>query len=393
MQAKETLKRLIPKPCRRLVRTSLEMQPLAWFHRLEARWRNRPPNYARLWQAGGQKWALEGAAREGNLVRFWGWALIPPPARARARLVWNERPLDRVEFPVSRPDVGQVFSFLPFASDSGFNAWAPIGSAVLRAGELVSIRWVDRHTDQPFFGRDLPYYYPLPAADEVLPDAGRRRRVHGNWDVENFRVLGATAWMRLRTALQSAGRDVRDFGHVLDFGCGCGRVTRYFRDAMPRELTGVDVDADNLRWCQAHLPFARFLPVPLHAPTPLAAEAFDLVIGISIFTHLQERVQFEWLTELNRLCRSDALLLLTFNGEGAACMFGMEPRQFREFARAGFLALPHPEYDADLPEKDYYLNVFHTRKYVRKHWSRYFRIEKILPGYVGQQDLVVLRKC
>jgi SAM-dependent methyltransferase len=392
MQAKEALKRVVPKPCRRLLRAALAVRPSGWLRRLESRWKDRPPKYPRLWQAWGQKWALEGAAREGDLLRFWGWALIPPAERARARLTWNGRPFERVEFPVPRPDVGRVFSFQPFASDSGFNAWAAIDSSTRGAAELVAIRWVDGATGRPFFGRDLPYYYPLPTADEVLPEVGRRMRVHGSGDPENFRVLGATTWMRLRAALRAAGRDVPDCAHVLDWGCGCGRVTRYFRDAMPAELTGVDVDADNVRWCQEHLPFARFRHVPLHPPMPLAAGACDLVVGVSVFTHLRQEVQFEWLAELNRVCRRGALLLLTFNGEGAVCMAGLEPRQYWQLARRGFLELSNCQYDADLAEKDYYVNVYHTQKYVRRHWNRYFRIENILPSYAGEQDLVVLRK-
>jgi SAM-dependent methyltransferase len=306
-------------------------------------------------------------------------------------LTWNDQPVEAIEFPISRPDVAGVFKFLPYATESGFYARLP-PAFLNEPGKLLAIRWTDRRTGRPLFGRDLPYYYPVPTPNEVLPDADRRMRIHGNREIENYRIIGATAWMRLRAALKMIGQDMTDFGNVLDWGCGCGRVARYFPIAMPRALTGIDVDPDNLRWCQEHLPFADFRHVPLHPPTPLPDGAFDLVVGISVLTHLREKVQFEWLAEMNRVCRRGAFLLLTYHHHGAVCMMDLKLEQYQHYARYGFLELPHPTYDADLPEKDYYYNIFHTKKYIRKHWSRYFRIVDMIPSFIGQQDLVILRK-
>jgi len=38
------------------------------------------------------------------------------------------------------------------------------------------------------------------------------------------------------------------------------------------------------------------------------------------------------------------------------------------------------------------VNVYHSPKYVRDTWGRYFRVEHVLPGYLLHHDLVVMRK-
>ena len=38
-----------------------------------------------------------------------------------------------------------------------------------------------------------------------------------------------------------------------------------------------------------------------------------------------------------------------------------------------------------------YVNVFHHRDYVSRHWSRWFEVLHVIPGYIFTHDLVVLR--
>jgi len=39
-----------------------------------------------------------------------------------------------------------------------------------------------------------------------------------------------------------------------------------------------------------------------------------------------------------------------------------------------------------------YVDVFHDLAYIKNHWSKYFEIVAILPGYIYTHDLVVMRK-
>src|ERR1700722_20119899 len=86
---------------------------------------------------------------------------------------------------------------------------------------------------------------------------------------------------------------------VLDFGCGAGRTLRHFADKTAEaEVWGCDVDEPSIHWLNDHLcpPFRVFLN-DQDPPLDHASSSFDLIWGISIFTHLTDNWS-RWLTEL-----------------------------------------------------------------------------------------------
>ena len=101
---------------------------------------------------------------------------------------------------------------------------------------------------------------------------------------------------------------------MLDFGCGCGRVTRYWGD-FAGSVSGSDVSAKAVDWCRTNLPFARFEVNRLAPPLAFADESFDLVYALSVFTHLTDELQLAWRDELRRVLRPGGRLLLTTHGE------------------------------------------------------------------------------
>jgi SAM-dependent methyltransferase len=104
---------------------------------------------------------------------------------------------------------------------------------------------------------------------------------------------------------------------VLDFGCGSGRVLRHFAgEAEAAELWGCDIHEDSVRWLQETLapPFHFQLNGDL-PPLDQPDGAFDLVIALSVFTHLPD-TWAQWLVELHRILKPGGLLLATLHGEG-----------------------------------------------------------------------------
>ena len=53
---------------------------------------------------------------------------------------------------------------------------------------------------------------------------------------------------------------------VLDFGCGVGRVTRYWSGYAGLEIHGCDYSPVGLDWARANLPFGHFTINPLAGP-------------------------------------------------------------------------------------------------------------------------------
>jgi SAM-dependent methyltransferase len=104
-------------------------------------------------------------------------------------------------------------------------------------------------------------------------------------------------------------------GAVLDFGCGCGRVMRSWKDLDGPRLHGTDYNPFLVEWCRHNLSFAEFSVNGLEPGLDHADGQFDLVYSYSVFTHLPPEMQRPWLDELMRVTAPGGHLLLTFHGE------------------------------------------------------------------------------
>src|SRR2546430_3058492 len=170
----------------------------------------------------------------------------------------------------------------------------------LGSGETLRVEF------RPGSGRELSPYqdWYLRLTPGLQADAERRLRTAGTADAILFESLGFTDFLTLRRALHDYfERDYPDYTAILDWGCGCARVARFVSEFAPGKLTGVDIDPDNIQWCKNNLPDAEFVRINLDPPTPFADESFDLVYGISVFSHLSQADQDRWLAELHRLTK------------------------------------------------------------------------------------------
>jgi SAM-dependent methyltransferase len=99
---------------------------------------------------------------------------------------------------------------------------------------------------------------------------------------------------------------------VLDFGCGWGRIIRFFlRDIPPERLTGADYRVEVIEACRATNRWCNFVLVEPHPPTPFPAKSFDLIYLYSVFSHLSEQMHLELLEEFRRLLVPGGLLIAT----------------------------------------------------------------------------------
>lgn len=229
---------------------------------------------------------------------------------------------------------------------------------------------------------------------QVVPDAARQKRVVSWAHAGTFVHEGYSHWQIYQAlAAGVAGRPVASCESLLDWGCGCGRVTRHMLAGRgpAQRVTGIDIDADNVAFAAAHYPGGDFRAVNLLPPTPFADASFDLVVATSVMTHLDEPTQFAWLAEMRRITRPGAVVILTAHGNMAVAWSNCPLGWIDRWERTGFDAtavLDHLR--GHIPSDDYYRNTFHTPKYIRDRWSRYFTVKAIVEGVIAHQDAVVM---
>jgi SAM-dependent methyltransferase len=112
-------------------------------------------------------------------------------------------------------------------------------------------------------------------------------------------------------------------------------------------------------------------------------EWFDLVFGISIFTHLSEEAHEAWLHELMRVLKPGGILFITLHGNA-----------FRE----KLTPAEQVRFDSDelvvrgqVTEGHRTFTSFHPVKWVRI-WTLPLTVLEHIPGQAGEQDVWILRK-
>ncbi|HYA09542.1 MAG TPA: class I SAM-dependent methyltransferase [Gaiellaceae bacterium] len=214
-----------------------------------------------------------------------------------------------------------------------------------------------------------------------LPPRGLMVRVAGTADGDWFVRSGRAAYDAI-----AAHVPIGELDSVLDFGCGCGRVTRYW-DGFAGRVAGSDLDGPAVAWCRANLGFARFEQNRLEPPLAFESESFDLVYALSVFTHLTGELQLAWRDELRRVLRPGSFLLVTTHGRSYLPKLDDEERA--RFER-GELVVRW----GDLPGTNL-CSAYHPEPYLRETFAQGFDLVVLEPeGAKGNptQDLVLLRR-
>jgi SAM-dependent methyltransferase len=140
----------------------------------------------------------------------------------------------------------------------------------------------------------------------VLTDPAKR----GNrWDAEEFFATGRREIAALEGQLEALGLAPARREHVLDFGCGLGRLTQALAERYAR-ATGVDIAPSMVEQARAfNRHGARVEYVVNDAPDlrRFADDAFDLVFSHITLQHVRPPVALAYVAEFVRVMRPDGL--------------------------------------------------------------------------------------
>lgn len=237
----------------------------------------------------------------------------------------------------------------------------------------------------------------LPDARSPMPPLSLRGRVGGFVDEAAFTRSGLLHVDCFASCLAQAGVTLADSSDLLEWGAGCGRMTAHLPARAPAaRITAVDTDAEAMAWAAEALSLHAVAAVPQLPPTTLESDAYDIVIGHSVFSHLDLRAQDAWLEELARVTRPGGHVAVSFNGPEALDwhlrhpLVDVSPAVADAVARDGIAVWGDDGWEAEF--YDGYHTTFHTHAYVREHWSRWFEVVEIhAAAALPTQDVAVLR--
>jgi SAM-dependent methyltransferase len=167
-------------------------------------------------------------------------------------------------------------------------------------------------------------------ARPLLPPLLMRRRVGEKlWDISG-RGFEITGWRFVEKLLQDAG--LTPGVRMLDLGSGCGRTAIPLTETIgPRGLyRGLEPARTMVEWCQRritprfpHFHFVHFdarnkvynprgREEPEGFRLPFEENSFDLVVAISVFTHLLPDATLKYVRECSRVLSCRGILFATF---------------------------------------------------------------------------------
>ena len=186
--------------------------------------------------------------------------------------------------------------------------------------------------------------------------------VAGTYDVECFLTFGRRGADAILRMLARNGIDINRFGAMLDWGCGSGRVLRYFNDLPSVDVHGCDYNPRLTAWCASELTFAKISTNRLEPPLPYDDATFDFVYALSVFTHFGQDLQFAWIDEMRRVIRPGGDLYFTTHGDSYL------PR-LEGVERDSYLADELVIRRQHLAGKNI-CNAYYSRNYVEKNLTR-----------------------
>jgi SAM-dependent methyltransferase len=231
--------------------------------------------------------------------------------------------------------------------------------------------------------------YRLAGARDRLPVPPTRliKLVQINGEIASYLRSGAFGTAGIINALIYNGYNIEKFERILDFGCGCGRIMRQWHGVKGPHFYGTDLNADLIHWCQAKLGTqAEFGSNGMLPPLDYPDKYFDFIYSISVFTHLGEQTQVDWMGELLRVLKENGLLLITVHGEWRISELDLDERS--RFNSGELIVKYQDEEGSNL------CGAYHPQAYVRNHLAKGFEVLYFLPtGAIDVgQDLYLLRR-
>jgi len=264
------------------------------------------------------------------------------------------------------------------------------------------VRWAAANGVLEYPDRLAAFYPPIPPAELRRTACGGRTEQSHLWTATEDLEALLSLWEVF------SDRPISSIASVLDFGCGCGRVLRWFPLVVPgAHCHGCDVREASIEWCNENLT-GSFFTNATSPPLALPDHSVDLVYSLSVFSHLNRASNVAWIRELARVVRPDGRILVTACGAFTLWALCRSDEHQRDFQITGAQAR---EYLAGLRDQEFvfhglsgetiraldgveqdYGQAFLTEQFVAREWSDAVDLVGHVPASLSLlQDFYVLK--
>jgi SAM-dependent methyltransferase len=221
-----------------------------------------------------------------------------------------------------------------------------------------------------------------------LPPARLRAQIGpSHADARVFLESGRIQAELIRDLLRENGTPVDDLDAILDWGCGCGRVLRHWSGLSQTRVLGCDINPKMVGWCRDNLTFAEVAVTRLTPPLPYPDASLDLMYAFSVFTHLSEELQREWMCECLRVLKPGGFLLMSTMGEYYLSRQRLSQAEQETFRRGELVVLYERSAGTSL------CSAYHPPDYVHRQLATDFELAAFRPAAdEGPHDIHLLRK-
>jgi len=178
---------------------------------------------------------------------------------------------------------------------------------------------------------------------------------------------------------------------ILEWGCGVSRIIRHYKNFIDENSTlhACDINKDMISWNKANIPNINFELIEYLPPTHYKNDTFNLVFGLSVFTHIESRYQKDWIKEIARITKPQGIFLFTTHGTKYFKMLNKD--QLNELEMNGSYTISYNKQGHRM------MTTYNKYESFANEIENYFEIKEFYNGEehidkVGGQDLWIVQK-
>jgi SAM-dependent methyltransferase len=248
----------------------------------------------------------------------------------------------------------------------------------------------------------FPPHIDPPTTEDVKGASGMARVAARDWEKYKARSTRIADLVTSKISEFEVGTDASS--NILDWGSALGGASIVLSERFDATVYAADLDKHSMRWLSNNCPEIRTQALDPEGALPFVDGLFDLVFGISVFTHIPERLTKFYIDELARTIKPGGIMLQSFHGyhnvENVAKgpkEKGLYPSDVSSLKDAGvyFKSYSAEELSLmDFTSKTEYGIATHSKEYLLDAFGSHFDVLSIDEGQrpLVTQDLYVFRK-